>query len=36
MNDSDDLTKKHKQMVTMNYRHKKDDNTYLSFIPDYH
>ena len=36
MNDSDDLTKEHKRMVTMNYRHKKDDNTHLSFIPDYH
>ena len=36
MPDSDDLTKEHKRMVTMNYRHKKDDNTHLSFIPDYH
>merc|ERR1712214_188056 len=36
MNDSNDLTREHKRMVTMNYRHKKDDNTHLSFIPDYH
>ena len=36
MNDSDDLKKEHKQIVTMNYRHKKDNDTYLSFIPDYY
>ena len=33
---SNDLKQEHKQMVTMNYRHRENDTEHLTFIPDYH